>query len=371
MLPSAAGRNSCTSAVASMPRSSVSPATAAPRSSQRSNRWMRAPLPPMFGLTRIGYRSRSAAANAWEAWLITRERGNGMPRASNRSSWADLEISNRHCAEPLTTGTSQLSTYCRVRAGRENGVRVPAQVRRRAHAVHQQVVGRTLGRVPPQRCRVDAHVLDAAAVQRPESGRNHSGCSWRMPMRMLRSLRTSAPRIAAAASAAYGTPAAAHPREDQARHVRPAIEIALSIERSGGQVIEKPGNGHPEMRCGGTEVDCSRGPSRDTCGVNVTAVPTAAPSPLDEYRRRLSDRRAAEAVQERRHQVLGNARLITARGRRRRAVAGVPPARPRRLAGSPRRYWCSWPSSYGTTACCVRAHARAGRPNSTSRASRV
>jgi len=40
-------------------------------------------------------------------------------------------------------------------------------------------------------------------------------------------------------------------------------------------------------------------------------VPTAAPSPLDEYRRRLSDRRAAQAVHERRHQMLGNTRLIT------------------------------------------------------------
>jgi hypothetical protein len=42
-------------------------------------------------------------------------------------------------------------------------------------------------------------------------------------------------------------------------------------------------------------------------------VPTAdsASSPLEEYRRRLADRRAAEAVQERRHQILGNARLLT------------------------------------------------------------
>jgi hypothetical protein len=35
------------------------------------------------------------------------------------------------------------------------------------------------------------------------------------------------------------------------------------------------------------------------------------PSPLEEYRRRLSVRRAIEAVQERRHQALGNARLLT------------------------------------------------------------
>jgi hypothetical protein len=40
-------------------------------------------------------------------------------------------------------------------------------------------------------------------------------------------------------------------------------------------------------------------------------VPTAAPSPLEEYRRRLSDRRAVEAIQERRHQNFGNARLAT------------------------------------------------------------
>jgi hypothetical protein len=40
-------------------------------------------------------------------------------------------------------------------------------------------------------------------------------------------------------------------------------------------------------------------------------VPSAAPSPLEEYRRRLAERRAAEAIQERRHQALGNARLVT------------------------------------------------------------
>ena len=38
---------------------------------------------------------------------------------------------------------------------------------------------------------------------------------------------------------------------------------------------------------------------------------SSASSPLDEYRRRLADRRAVEAVQERHHQVLGNARLLT------------------------------------------------------------
>ena len=38
---------------------------------------------------------------------------------------------------------------------------------------------------------------------------------------------------------------------------------------------------------------------------------SSASSPLDEYRRRLADRRAVEAVQERRHQALGNARLLT------------------------------------------------------------
>ena len=112
-------------------------------------------------------------------------------------------------------------------------------------------------------------------------------------------------------------------------------------------------------------------PSRDTCGVNVTAVPTAAPSPLEEYRRRLADRRAAEAVQERRHQVLGNARLMTlAAGavllwlvfRLHVLAPGWLAAPGRRVRGC---------SSCGTTACCVRAHARAGRPRSTSRASRV
>jgi hypothetical protein len=40
-------------------------------------------------------------------------------------------------------------------------------------------------------------------------------------------------------------------------------------------------------------------------------VPTPDSSPLEEYRRRLADRRAAEAVEERRHQALGNARLVT------------------------------------------------------------
>jgi hypothetical protein len=42
-------------------------------------------------------------------------------------------------------------------------------------------------------------------------------------------------------------------------------------------------------------------------------VPTrdSTSPPLEEYRRRLADRRAAEAVQERRHQALGNARLLT------------------------------------------------------------
>jgi hypothetical protein len=39
-------------------------------------------------------------------------------------------------------------------------------------------------------------------------------------------------------------------------------------------------------------------------------VPSAAASPLEEYRRRLGERRAAEAIQERRHQALGNARLV-------------------------------------------------------------
>jgi hypothetical protein len=40
-------------------------------------------------------------------------------------------------------------------------------------------------------------------------------------------------------------------------------------------------------------------------------TPDSTSSPLEEYRRRLADRRAAEAVQERRHQALGNARLLT------------------------------------------------------------
>jgi hypothetical protein len=38
---------------------------------------------------------------------------------------------------------------------------------------------------------------------------------------------------------------------------------------------------------------------------------SAAESPLEEYRRRLADRRAVEAVRERRHIALGNARLVT------------------------------------------------------------
>ena len=38
---------------------------------------------------------------------------------------------------------------------------------------------------------------------------------------------------------------------------------------------------------------------------------SSASSPLEEYHRRLADRRAAEAVQEGRHQVLSNARLLT------------------------------------------------------------
>ena len=141
------------------------------------------------------------------------------------------------------------------------------------------------------------------------------------------------------------------------------------IRRSGNRETGQwsPGN---EMRRY-PNVDCSREPSRDTCGVNVTAVPTAAPSPLDEYRRRLADCRAAEAVQERRHQMLGNTRLITLGAGAVVLWLVFQPARP--LVGLARRAGRRVRGARRVArsrAACAHTRAPCGA-NSTSRASRV
>ena len=66
---------------------------------------MPAPLPPTLAFTTTGKRSPSAAAAAFEAWLMTRARGYGRPSDSSSVSCSALDVSTVNAVRPLTSGT--------------------------------------------------------------------------------------------------------------------------------------------------------------------------------------------------------------------------------------------------------------------------